>query len=434
MQKFIAIWFGQLISLMGSSLTEFALGVWVYQTTGSITQFALISLCIYLPNLLVAPFAGALIDRTHRKWAMILSDGVAGIGTLIIMSLVWTDSLEVWHIYIAVAISSTFNAFQWPAYMAAISQLVPPEHLNRANGMVQVSRATAKIMGPTIAGMLVVTIGIKGILLIDCATFLIALTTLLSINFPRLVQRSQQLKSARPKQLWLETLAGWRYIKRRPGLLKLLFFIAIAYFSEGILQVVFWPLILNFADSKTLGLIISISGLGMLCGAIAISVWGGPKKRIEVILSFVSWQGMCLCLAGLQTSIAIACVGAFGYLFAKPFIVSCNQTIWQTKIPLNLQGRVFALQNTLEKGLSITAYLMAGPLVDRVFEPLMAPNGLLAESVGLIIGVGAGRGIALFFILLGMMNIIVSAIAYYTPSLRKVEKDLPDAIRAGVLS
>lgn len=429
MRIFILVWWGQLVSLLGSNLTEFALGVWVLQKTGSITQFALISLCIHLPNLIASPLAGTIVDRWERRRAMILSDSVSGVVEVLVMILAFSNHLEVWHIYIAVAISSLFGAFQWPAYTAAITQLVPKHQLDRANGMVQVSRATAKILGPVIAGVLVKIIGIKGILVVDFSSFLFALVTLLSVRFPKVETRApREKKSLGIRQLWRETVSGWNYIAVRPGLLMLMMFFIVTYFSEGLLQVLLWPMMLDSASSVGLGVVLSVAGSGMLFGSLAISAWGGPKRRMYGIFLFVFIQGACLCLGGIRSTVMVAAIVGFGYLFSRPIIATCNQTIWQTKVPLHLQGRVFALQNVLEKSLLIIALLSAGPLVDLVFDPLMATDGLLAGTIGKLIGVGPRRGIGLLFVLMGMLNILVTVIAYRTPRLRRVEKELPDAI------
>ncbi|MGL5134704.1 MAG: MFS transporter [Planktothrix sp.] len=428
MPTFLLVWLGQIVSMFGSSLTEFALGVWVYQTTGSITQFALISVCIHLPNLLISPLAGAIVDRSSRRGAMIINDIIAAVGTLILMVLVFSNRLEVWHIYVAVCVSSISGAFQWPAYMASIPQLVPRNDLSRANGMVQVSRAIAKISGPTVAGILVGSIGIGSILIIDSATFVLGLITLLIVRFPKVEPSKSQQQPLNFNRLWQETLSAWNYILIRPGLKKLLGFFAVTYFTEGMLQILFWPVVLTFASSQQLGLILSISGCGMLLGSVAVSVSGGPKNRMKAILWLVGLQGLCLCLGGFRPSIFLAGIGGFGYLFARPFIVSSNHTIWQSKIPFELQGRIFSLQSVVERSLLIISHLTVGPLADRVLEPMMKPGGLLADSIGQIIGVGAGRGSGLLFMLIGILNIVAALIAYQMPRLRRVEKEIPDAI------
>ena len=242
MQTFVFIWLGQLFSLLGSSLSEFALAVWVYQTTGSITHYALLSLFIHLPSIFISPFAGAMIDRWSRRRVMIVSDSITGITALAIMFLVFSQQLQVWHIYVAVGISSICNAFQWPAYIAAISQLVPVQHLSRANGMVQGAIATTKILGPSIAGLLIIKIHLHGILLVDFSTYLLGFFTLLMVRFPRRVQKTIRQK-VRIEELWQEVVSGWNYVAVRSGLLKLTIFFGVVYLSAGILQVLFLPIV-----------------------------------------------------------------------------------------------------------------------------------------------------------------------------------------------
>ena len=435
MRIFFIVWIGQVVSLLGSKLTEFALGFWIleqtYKETGTITQFALTILFIYLPKVIVSPLAGVLIDRWNRRYAMILSDLVAGIITLTIMLIVFAGRLEIWHIYLAIIITSSFNAFQLPAYTAAIAQLVPRENLSQANGMVQASSAIAKITAPFIAGLLLQVVHLQGILIIDFATFLVALITLSSVRFPYLKRRSRK-KQPIFGQLLTETGSSWRYIAARVGLRQLLGFIAISYFTTGMLEVVLWPLLYKPNSTEELGVVLSIGGCGMLLGSITISLWRGFKNRVKTILGFVAFQGAIVFLAGTRISLLVLAAGIFGYLFSLPIIISSNQAIWQSKIPPRLQGRIFALQQTVERSLSICAYLLAGPLVDRIFNPLMAENGLLADSIGRFIGVGLGQGIALLLILLGIVNLIAVAIACREPRLRNLETELPDLTQSNL--
>ena len=428
MQTFVFIWLGQVFSLLGSSLSEFALAVWVYQTTGSITHYALLSLFIHLPSIFISPFAGAMVDRWSRRQAMIVSDSITGVTALAIMFLVFSQQLQVWHIYIAVGISSVCNAFQWPAYISAISQLVPPQHLSRANGMVQGAIATARILGPSIAGLLIIKIHLHGILLIDFSTYLLAFFTLLSVKFPR----SQQKKIRRKvniEELWQEVVSGWNYVVVRTGLRQLTIFFGVIYLSAGVLQVLFLPMVLSFASEKELGIVMSVSGIGMLLGSVIVSLWGCSKRRIEGILIFVFIQGLCLFMGGLKPAVIWAALGGFGYLFSRAIVVSLNHTIWQQKVPQHLQGRVFALQNMMEKFLLVITHLSAAPLVEFMFKPLMSENGILASSVGRIIGVGDGRGIALLFVLMGLLNIGAVLVAYRIPELRRVERKFNNADR-----
>ncbi|MGF1541463.1 MAG: MFS transporter [Pleurocapsa sp.] len=431
MRTFLIIWLGQVVSLLGSKLTEFALGFWIleqtYQETGTITQFALTILFIYLPKVIISPLAGVLVDRLNRRYAMILSDCGTAIITAIILLLVMYNHLQVWHIYIAVTVSSSLNAFQQPAYLAAISQLVPQNNLSRANGMVQASFAIAKITAPVIAGLLMKAMGITTILSIDLITFAIAMLTLISVKFPDLKRFPRQTKRPVVEQLIDDTILGWNYIASRPGLSRLIGFIAISYFTMGVLEVVLWPLLYQPGSTDRLGIILSIGGCGMLLGSVLMSVWEGPKNRVKAIIFGVGLQSMIVFLGGTRISLVILGAGIFGYLFSQPIIISCNQAIWQSKVPPSLQGRVFALQQTLERSLAICAYLSAGPLVDNVLNPLMNTNGIIARTLSRFISTGMAQGVPLLLILLGAINLIIVAIAYREPRLRYLERELPDS-------
>jgi MFS family permease len=257
-KTFLLIWFGQLVSLTGSGLTGFALGVWVYLSTGSVTKFALISLSTSLPGILFSPFAGALVDRWDRRVAMIVSDTGSGLCTFIIAVLFMVDRLEIWHIYILMGASSAFSAFQWPAYTAATTLLVPKNHYGRASGMVQIAEAVGMILSPLLAGSLVVLIGVQGVILIDFATFLFAVGTLLLVRVPRPPVSAEG--KAGGGSLLQEAAYGWKYITARLGLLGLLLFFAATNFTFGIASVLFTPLVLSFTTPSVLGFLIRSPG------------------------------------------------------------------------------------------------------------------------------------------------------------------------------
>ncbi len=426
MRVFSIVWAGQCVSVIGSGLTQFALGLWVYQQTGSVTRFALIALASVLPRLLFSPLAGVLADRWDRRRMMMFSDLIAGIGTLVIAWLFFTNQLAIWHIYLLTAISAVCNTFQWPAYTSAVTLLVPKAQLGRANGMIQFGQAAAEILTPTLAGVLLVTIKMWGVLCVDVLTFLFAVGTLVFVRFPRQagVQKHPSLRSS----FFKDAAAGWRYITDRPGLVGLLLFFAIVNFLWGMVGALIVPMILNFASPDVLGLVISCAGGGLLTGSVIMSLWGGPKRRIFGVLNFELLSGLCFLLIGLRPSAALVALGAFGAHFTIAIISGSNQAIWQTKVPPEMQGRVFAMQQMVSNSMKPLAFLLAGPLADRVFEPLLAPNGALAGSLGQIIGVGPGRGIALLFLFMGCIKIVVAASAYGSPHIRRVEEELPDVI------
>ncbi len=425
---FLLIWFGQLISLIGSELTGFALGVWVYQHTGSVTQFALISLFTALPGIVFSPIAGALVDRWDRRWAMILSDAGSGLCTLGMALLLWAGKLVPWHIYIAMGVSSTFSAFQWPAYNAAVTLLVPKKHFGRASGMTQFGQAAAQIIAPVTAGTLMGVIGVWGIMLIDVATFLFAVATLLPIHVPRPKVSAAGEESR--GNLLREAAYGWRYITARPGLLGLLLLFVANNFSISVAQVLFTPLVLSFGTAVTLGTVMSIAGVGFLSGGLLMSVWGGPRRRIAGIYVSSLMSALALMAAGLPPSLVVLTTAAFIVFFCLALINSCSQAIWMSKTEPDVQGRVFATRRMIAWSSIPIAYLLAGPLADKVFEPLMAANGALADSVGHLIGVGPGRGVALLYIVLGLFSLGALGAAVLYPRLRRGEVELPDVVGA----
>lgn len=427
MRVFIFICLGQLVSLIGSGLTGFALGVWVYQRTSSVTQFALISVSVTLPFIVISPLAGALVDRWNRRWVMIISDSGAVLNTLLIALLLATGRLETWHIYVSTAISSTFSAFQWPAYMSTTTLLVPKQHLGRASGMIQMGQALAQLISPVLAGILLGIIQFQGIILLDFTTFLFALLSLLLVRFPN-TKTTAAAKEGGKGSLLRSVAYGWTYITARPGLLGLLIFLSASNFLVGVVEVLTTPLVLSFASPAVLGTIMSIGGIGMLLGSLVITTWGGSSHHIKNVFGFMLLSGFCILVAGLRFSAPLLAMAAFFFFFSLPIINGSSQVIFQKKVPLDVQGRVFALNRAITGASVPLAYVIAGPLADQVFDPLMAPNGPLAGSIGQFIGVGPGRGIGLLFIIMGSLTMLTTVIAYQYPHLRLMEDELPDVI------
>jgi DHA3 family macrolide efflux protein-like MFS transporter len=429
MTTFVVVWAGQVVSALGSYLTGFALAVWVYQQTGSATLFALITLVTTLPGVLLSPFAGALADRWDRRWAMILADSGAGAATLALALLIWRGRLELWHIYVLMAIVSTFSTLSWPAFTAATTLLVPQRHLGRASGMTQMGDAAAQILSPLLAGAMVVTIGRQGVVLIDFATYLVAIAALLAVRMPRPPATPEG--AADRGSLWREARSGWSFIRQRRGLLALLVLIAVTNVGTGMVQVLLSPMVLSFASPATLGRVLTAAGFGVLAGGLLMTVWGGPRRRVAGILGFLLLQGLILPVGGLRASALLIAAGAFVYMFALPVINGSSQALWQTKVAPDLQGRVFAVRRMVAWSTLPLAYLIAGPLADHVFEPLLAAGGPLAGGVGQVIGVGKGRGIALMLIVIGLAIVLVVAAASRFPRLLRLESELPDALADG---
>jgi MFS family permease len=422
-RTFFTIWIGQLASVIGSGLTNFGLGVWVLTETGSVTQFALIIMFASVPAIIAAPFAGVIVDKWKRKWLMVISDSIAGISTIIIFVLIYFNVFEVWHLYITAAVSSLFSSFQLPAYQATIPLLVPKAQLGRANGMVQMADALSIVFAPVMAGFLITSIGIKGILIIDFFTFIIALSTLLFVKFPELAASEKDSKKV---SFFQDALFGWKYIIDRPGLRGLLVYFAVVNLLLGYFNVLLQPLILSFANEKMLGIALSITGIGMLVGGIAMSIWGGPKNRVLAVIGSGAISGLFLMLLGIKESAFLVTLATCLMFLLLPIGNAASQVIWQSKVPLNVQGRVFALRRMIAISLSPIAYITAGPLVEKIFDPAVQ-NGGFAQGITKFIGTGDGRGIGLLFILLGLGWIVTSLVVFLNPRVRGLESEIPDA-------
>jgi len=425
MRTFLTIWLGRVVARVGSGLTGFALAVWVYQRTGSVTQLALVSFFMTLPAVLMSPLAGTLVDRWDRRRAMILSDAGAGLSTLAIALLVWGGQAEIWLIYLALAVAAVFQSFQWPAFSAATSLLVRNQDLGRANGLTQLGLAIAQILAPVLGAALLLAIELRGVILVNFLTFLVAILTLSLVRIPRPAVRSE---GAPRGSLLGEAAYGWTYLRQRPGLLGLLALFAATNFTMGMLTVLVTPLVLSFAPPSVLGPVLGVAGGGMLAGGLLMSVWGGPRQRARGIFIPLLLQGIALLIGGWRDSAPLIAASAFAFMLGFPILNACSQAIWQSKVAPEVQGRVFAMRQMIAMSALPLAQLAAGPLADFVFEPLLAAGGPLAGSVGQLVGVGPGRGIGLLFIALGIANLLALAAAWSYPRLRRVEDELPDAV------
>jgi MFS transporter, DHA3 family, macrolide efflux protein len=427
MRAFNIIWLGQLISMLGSGLTRFALGVWIFAQTGQATPFAITVLLGNLPGLLLMPVAGSLADRWNRRRIMILADTGSALLTLMIALFLFQGELMIWHIYILVTVGSVFSAFQEPAYSASIVMLVPKEKLGNANGMVQMGQAIASIITPLVAGVLFVSIGLNGIIIIDFATFFFAVGALLMIRIPQPVRKKSE--EHKGSHLWSDIGFGWNYLRQRPGLFGLLLYYAMVNFLLSWTGVLITPMVLSRFSAATVGVIQTVFGVGMLAGSIVMSSWGGPKRRIPAVIGFIMLAWVGFILAGIRPHPFFIGAGLFTLMFFIPLASGNSQVVFQSKVAPEVQGRVFSIRSMLAQSMMPLAFVTAGPLADYVFEPLMKDGGVLAGTfIGGLLDTGPGRGIGLMFVLAGLAALIVSALVYANPRIRNVEDELPDAV------
>ncbi|MFG3422746.1 amino acid adenylation domain-containing protein [Micromonospora sp. NPDC048063] len=418
---FFLVAFGQLVSLVGTGLTGFALSLWVYQRTGSISWFALASVLALLPAVVLSPIAGALADRWDRRLIMVCADSFAACGTVVLAVLLWTGRAQLWHVFAALTASALATAFQQPAYLAAVTQLVPKRYYGRANGLISLGTATSTVLAPLVGGALVVAIGLRGIVLIDLVSFAVAVGITLAVRFP------DTLFKRREESFGQEVLGGWRFIARRHGLLAMIVLTALLNYFFAVVEVLATPLTLSFGDPSVLGVVLAASGAGLLLGSILMGVWGGTARRTTGILTGVVLLGVAMLMVGLRPDPVFPAVGLFGLGLASALVNTHWLAIVQAKVGLELQGRVLATTLMLSWLMVPAGFLTAAPLAEGVFEPLMATGDGIAGSLGAVIGHGPGRGIALTAIVAGLCTLALAAAGWAYRPIRRLEDELPDA-------
>lgn len=420
-RSFIIVWIGQLVSAIGSSMTRFAVNIWVWEFTDQATTLTLISFYTLLPSIVITPISGVIVDRWNRKLLMVMGDTVAVGVTIVIVLLYLTNNLQVWHLYITGAIAGIFNQLQSLAYSVSVGLMIPQKHYSRASSMEFLSSYGAKIVAPAFAGYLYHVIGLVGISLIDVLTFVCAISSVLFVHIP---QPPKEITSQNSENIWHELGLGWQYIQKHKSLLALLMVGLLFWFFHDIGDAIYTPMILARSGNNTLvlGSLASAAGLGGVTGALIMSTWGGPKRRIQGFLWGMVGAGLSKTIFGLGNT-ALVWIGAqFCSSVNFPLNGSSENAIWLTKVKPEVQGRVFAARSLFLQLSSAISYLIAGPLADQVFEPAMKPNGQLAWLFGSIFGVDKGAGIALLYVLCAVCMVLVGILGFNLPALRNIEK------------
>ncbi|MBC8503267.1 MAG: MFS transporter, partial [Chloroflexi bacterium] len=369
MVGFSIVWLGQLVSVMSTNMTQFGLTIWVFERTGSVTALGLMQVFFITPFLLLSPFAGVMVDRYDRKLMMAVSDLAAGIATVSILALYLFGSLQIWHLYVAAVFQGLGNTFQWPAYSATVSVMLKKEQYGRANGMMSLIETGPGVIAPLIAGALLPVIGLSGILILDIATFILAIGALLIVFIPQ-PQRSEEGIIGQDS-FWKEALFGFKYIFARPGLVGLLSIFLLGNLFAGIQYTLLAPMILSRTGNNSIifGSVQSAGAIGGVVGGIVMSIWGGFKRKIHGVL--VGWIGISAVLMftgigrGLSVWIPIMVIG----LMFSPLINSSSQAIWQSKVAPDLQGRVFSTRQLIAWATNPITPIIAGTLSDYVMEP-----------------------------------------------------------------
>jgi len=427
MRGFVIFWFGQMVSLIGTSMSQFALTIWAYKLTGSATTLALVYFFYITPMLIMSPIAGALVDRSNRKLMMMISDLAAGLAGIVVLVLYLSGRLQVWQLFITGAFTGIFQAFQWPAFSAAITTMVPKEQYGRADGMMSLAETGSSIFGPLLAGVLIGVIGLGGILAIDVASFFFAITTVLIVHVPQPPVTEAGVQSR--GSLWKESIFGLFYILKRPSLLGLQIVFLFGNFLGEVAFIVMAPLILTRTSNNAFifGTVNSVGALGGLVGGLIMSAWGGPKRKVHGVLIGWTLSGLLgILLMGLGRGVIVWSIGIFFAVLMTPLINGCNQAIWQAKVAPDVQGRVFSIRRLIAQVTIPIGTLVGGILAERVMEPAMHSGGPFAAIFSPLVGVDSGAGMSLLFIWMGILTMMVGLGGYAFPSIRDAEDILPD--------
>lgn len=407
-KTFFAIWGGQAVSLLGSQLVQFALVWWLTQETGSATVLATATLAALLPQILLGPLAGTLVDRWNRRRVMIGADLLTALATVIMALLFWSGEVAVWHIYVLMFFRSVMGGLQWPAMQASTSLMVPKEHLSRIQGLNQMLHGMMNIGAAPMGALLLSVLPMQGVLAVDVGTALLAVVPLLFVHIPQPEKHSAS-DDGSATSVWSEMIAGFRYAWSWPGLMMIALMatiINLVLVPTNALQ----PILVTDhfkGQAWHLAWMEAVWGIGVVAGGLTLSAWGGFKRRI-----LTSLLGLLLLGAGVA---AVGLVPAQGFWLAVGlmFLVGfCNPivngplfAVLQAVVAPEMQGRVFNLIVSMATAMSPLGLILAGPFADRF-------------------------GVRSWFVAGGLVTALLGAGAFLVPAMinienREIEKPVP---------
>lgn len=380
--KFMLLWLGELISAVGSGLTSFGLGVYVFQQTGSAGSMALVTLLAFLPTLLLSVPAGVLADRYDRRLLMMVGDGCSALGILYILLCMLGGGAKLWQICLGVFISSTFSALLEPSYRATVTDLLTKEEYSKASGLVSLAGSARYLISPILAGALLAVSSIKLLLIIDICTFFP------TVFAAALVRKEIAVKPMERKPPFGQSLRqGWNAITDRRGILILVAVSSVMTCFMGSFQILAQPLILSFTDSATLGIGETVCACGMLASGLFLGARGIKSGYVKVLSVSLLLAGLTMVAFGLWENIYTICLFGFLFFATLPFANNCLDYLVRTNIPDALQGRAWGMIGFLSQIGYVVAYAGAGAAADGIAAGLQISVGRSAAGVIIIAGV-----------------------------------------------
>lgn len=418
MKKFTILVAGQLISSIGSGLTDFGLVIYVLALTESVTATSIVSICAFLPSILLAPVGGVLADHYDRRVMMILGELFSGIGLVICLVSIMSTNPSLGIICIGVGVSSLFTALMEPAFKATITDLLTEEDFAKAGGMVQIANNAKLLISPAIAGLLLQFTTVSTLIMIDILTFLTTVFIILVVKKGLITKRREDTGLSFHREM----KEGIAAIRGKSGIVEMIVIMTIVVFCLGFVQILSKPLILAFASETELGILTTVSALGMIAGSIVISYMKKVKSYIKMLSFGLFGCGVFFALMGIKENLFL--IAAFGFLMFvfMPAVQIGAEVLIRKNLANEVQGRAFGLISFITQMGYILAYILSGVLSDYVFEPFMRGNSLLAIKIGKVIGAGAGRGIALLILIAGITLAIVGIAVLRLKSVKLLER------------
>lgn len=416
-KKFLLLWGGEFISAIGSGLTSFGLGVYVFQQTGRASAMALVTLLAFLPSLLLAPIAGVFADRYDRRLLMVIGDSFSVIGLVFILLCMLFGKTQLWQICVGVTISSIFTSLLEPAYKATITDLLTAEEYTRASGLAQIASNAKYLISPALAGFLLSISDIKLLIILDICTFFVTVTSTLVVRKGLISKKAESAMSFKK-----ELKDGWITVSKNRGVLVLVITTSVMTFFMGFIQTLAMPMALAFTTSAMVGTLQTVVAMGMLVTSIVVGIIPIKKGYVKILSLALFLEGLFMAGFGFRENILLMSITGFLFFAMMPLANSSLDYLVRTNMDNAVQGRAWALIGVISQLGFVAAYAVSGVLADYVFTPLLVEEGPLANSIGKIIGIGSGRGTGLLIIIAGLLLSITAVILYQLKSVKNLEK------------
>ncbi|WP_040949775.1 MFS transporter [Gorillibacterium massiliense] len=414
--RFLLLWSGEFVSAIGSGLTAFGLGVYVYQQTGKASAMALVTLLAFMPSLLLSAVAGVLADRYDRRLLMVLGDSLSVVGLVYILICLLQGEAHLWQICVGVTVSSIFSSLLDPAYRATITDLLTEEQYTKASGLVQVAGSSKYLISPIIAGFLLRVADIKLLLIIDICTFLVTVVSILAVRNGLVSKKFEQTKS-----FIHEFKDGWGAVSGNKGVLVLVIMTSVVTFFLGFIEMLSTPMVLAFSDSAALGTAVTIAASGMLVTSVLIGMFSIKRGYTKMLWISLFFAGIFMMVFGLRENMVLICVSGFLFFAMLPFANTSIDFLLRTNIENSVQGRAWGLIGVISQLGFVVAYAVSGVLADYVFKPMLLKGGVLADSVGRVTGTGNGRGTGLLIIIAGILLCVTAVVLSAVKSVNRLE-------------